>query len=248
MRSVILVAATFLACAVEMVEALTIVLAAAMTRGWRSVRLGIGAALIVLAGVVAVLGSALTFLPLDALRVVVGFLLLSLGLQWLRKALLRAAGYIPLHDEEKIFEREVAEFGASETPVKPGFDAYAFTLSFKGVFLEGLEVAFIVVTIGAAHDDYALAIIAAVAALVVVAIAGVIVHRPLSRVPENTMKLGVGLMLTTFGTFWGAEGAGVHWPGSDLMILGVLAFYSVVAFALVELLRRRATRFAAGAV
>ena len=248
MRSVILVAATFLACAVEMVEALTIVLAAAMTRGWRSVRLGIGAALIVLAGVVAVLGSALTFLPLDALRVVVGFLLLSLGLQWLRKALLRAAGYIPLHDEEKIFERDVAEFSASGEPVKPGFDAYAFTLSFKGVFLEGLEVAFIVVTIGAAHDDYALAIVAAVAALVVVAIAGVIVHRPLSRVPENTMKLGVGLMLTTFGTFWGAEGAGVHWPGSDLMILGVLAFYSVLAFVLVEMLRRRATRFSAGAV
>jgi uncharacterized membrane protein len=248
MRSVILVAATFLACAVEMVEALTIVLAAAMTRGWRSVRLGIGAALIVLAAVVAVLGSALTLLPLDALRVVVGFLLLSLGLQWLRKALLRAAGYIPLHDEEKIFERDVAEFGASGTPAKQGFDAYAFTLSFKGVFLEGLEVAFIVVTIGAAHDDYALAIVAAVAALVVVAIAGLIVHRPLSRVPENTMKLGVGLMLTTFGTFWGAEGAGVHWPGSDLMILGVLAFYSVLAFVLVELLRRRATRFTAGAV
>jgi uncharacterized membrane protein len=248
MRSVILVAATFLACAVEMVEALTIVLAAAMTRGWRSVRLGIGAALIVLAGVVAVLGSALTFLPLDALRVVVGFLLLSLGLQWLRKALLRTAGFIPLHDEDKIFEREVAEFGASGTPVKAGFDAYAFTLSFKGVFLEGLEVAFIVVTIGAAHDDYALAIIAAVAALVVVAIAGLIVHRPLSRVPENTMKLGVGLMLTTFGTFWGAEGAGVHWPGSDLMILGVLAFYSALAVLLVELLRRRATRFAAGAL
>ena len=185
---------------------------------------------------------------MDALRVVVGFLLLSLGLQWLRKALLRAAGYLPLHDEEKIFERDVAEFGASGTPVKHGFDAYAFTLSFKGVFLEGLEVAFIVVTIGAAHDDYALAIVAAVAALVVVAIAGLIVHRPLSRVPENTMKLGVGLMLTTFGTFWGAEGAGVHWPGSDLMILGVLAFYSVLAFVLVELLRRRATRFTAGAV
>jgi uncharacterized membrane protein len=248
MRSVILVAATFLACAVEMVEALTIVLAAAMTRGWRSVRLGIGAALIVLAGVVAVLGSALTFLPLDALRVVVGFLLLSLGLQWLRKALLRTTGFIPLHDEDKIFEREVAELGAAATPVKAGFDAYAFTLSFKGVFLEGLEVAFIVVTIGAAHDNYTLPIIAALAALVVVAIAGLIVHRPLSRVPENTMKLGVGLMLTTFGTFWGAEGAGVHWPGSDLMILGVLAFYSALAFVLVELLRRRATRFAAGVV
>ena len=118
-------------------------------------------------------------------------------------------------------------------------------LSFKGVFLEGLEVAFIVVTVGAAHDDFPLAIIAAVAAVVAVGIAGVIVHRPLSRVPENTMKLVVGLMLTTFGTFWGAEGAGVHWPGSDLMILGVLAFYAALSFALVEILNRRGRALAA---
>ena len=248
MRSVILVAATFLACAVEMVEALTIVLAAAMTRGWRSVRLGILAALVVLAGVVALLGPALTLLPLDALRVVVGFLLLSLGLQWLRKALLRAAGFLPLHDEEKIFAREVeaSSRAAGATAAKDHFDAYAFTLSFKGVFLEGLEVAFIVVTFGAAHSDFPLAIAAAAAAVVAVAIAGVVVHRPLSRVPENTMKLVVGLMLTTFGTFWGAEGAGVHWPGSDLMILGVLAFYAVLSFVLVELLRTRGLRLAAG--
>jgi uncharacterized membrane protein len=248
MRSVILVAATFLACAVEMVEALTIVLAAAMTRGWHSVRLGIVAALVVLAAVVALLGPALTLLPLDALRVVVGFLLLSLGLQWLRKALLRAAGILALHDEDKIFERDLAKFAASGAPVKAGFDAYAFTLSFKGVFLEGLEVAFIVVTIGAAHGNFALAIGAAAAAVVVVAVAGVVVHRPLSRVPENTMKLGVGLMLTTFGTFWGAEGAGVHWPGSDLMILGVLAFYAALAFGLVEVLRRRRGSLAPGSV
>ena len=246
MRSVILVLATFFACAVEMVEALTIVLAAAMTRGWHSVRLGILAALAVLAAVVALLGPTLTLLPLDALRVVVGFLLLSLGLQWLRKALLRAAGYLPLHDEEKIFEREVAESEAAAA-VTRGFDPYAFTLSFKGVFLEGLEVAFIVVTIGAAHGDFPLAIASALAAVVVVAIAGVIVHRPLSRVPENTMKLGVGLMLTTFGTFWGAEGAGVHWPGSDAMILGVLAFYAALSFVLVEILRRRDTRLVANA-
>jgi uncharacterized membrane protein len=199
----------------------------------------------VLAAVVALLGPALTLLPLDALRVVVGFLLLSLGLQWLRKALLRAAGFLPLHDEEKIFN-DVATSAATGTPAKAGFDAYAFTLSFKGVFLEGLEVAFIVVTIGAAHGDFPLAIIAAAAAVVVVAAAGLVVHRPLSRVPENTMKLGVGLMLTTFGTFWGAEGAGVHWPGSDLMILGVLAFYAALAFGLVGQLRRRSRSLAAG--
>src|SRR3954470_24890606 len=154
MGSVFLVAATALACAVEMVEALTIVLAAAFTRGWHSVRLGIAAALAALPVVVALLGPARTLLPLETLRVVVGFLLLTLGLQWLRKALLRAAGYIPLHDEEKIFEREVAEASAAAPVDRRRFDGYAFTLSFKGVFLEGLEVAFIVVTVGAAHDNF----------------------------------------------------------------------------------------------
>jgi len=246
MRSVILVAATFLACAVEMVEALTIVLAAAFSRGWHSVRLGIAAALLALAVVVALLGPALTLLPLETLRVVVGFLLLSLGLQWLRKALLRAAGYIPLHDEERIFEREVREATVAGGGAVPSrFDGYAFTLSFKGVFLEGLEVAFIVVTVGAAHDNFVLPIIAATAAVLAVAIAGLIVHRPLSRVPENTMKLVVGVMLTTFGTFWGAEGAGVHWPGSDVMILGVLAFYTALSVVLVEVLNRRGHKPAA---
>ncbi len=240
MRSAILVAATFLASAVEMVEALTIVLAAAYSRGWHSVRLGIAVALAALAVVVALLGPALTLLPIEALRVVVGFLLLTLGLQWLRKALLRAAGYIPLHDEARIFEREVREAGEHAGTIDTRhFDPYAFTLSFKGVFLEGLEVAFIVVTVGAAHDNFALPIIGATAALVTVAITGAIVHRPLSQVPENTMKLAVGLMLVTFGTFWGAEGAGVAWPGGDVMILGVLAFYCVLSFALVEILNRR---------
>jgi uncharacterized membrane protein len=240
MRSAILVAATFLACAVEMVEALTIVLAAAFTRGWHSVRLGIAAAFGALAIVVALLGPALTLLPLEALRVVVGFLLLTLGLQWLRKALLRSAGYIPLHDEERIYAREVEEAsGVAWSGDRRHFDPYAFTLSFKGVFLEGLEVAFIVVTVGAAHGGFALPIIGALAALVAVTVTGLIVHRPLSRVPENTMKLAVGLMLVTFGTFWGAEGAGVSWPGGDVMILAVLAFYAALSFALVEILNRR---------
>jgi len=202
-----------------------------------------------LAVVVALLGPALTLLPIEALRVVVGFLLLTLGLQWLRKALLRAAGYIPLHDEERIFEREVLQVEAQGGAVdRRHFDPYAFTLSFKGVFLEGLEVAFIVVTLGAAHDNFALPILGAAVALVVVAIAGAIVPRPLSRVPENTMKLAVGLMLVTFGTFWGAEGAGVDWPGGDVMILGVLAFYCVLSFTLVTILNRRGqTAIGAGA-
>jgi uncharacterized membrane protein len=239
MRSVILAAAAFAACAVEMVEALTIVLAVALTRGWRSVRLGIGAALATLAAVVAALGPTLTLLPLDALRVIVGFLLLAFGLQWLRKAILRAAGYLPLHDEAAIFEREVAATRVAAVAERGHVDWYAFTLSFKGVFLEGLEVAFIVVTFGAAHGDFPLIIASAVAALVVVAAVGAIVHKPLSRVPENTMKFGVGLMLTSFGTFWGGEGAGANWPGSDAALLVLLAAYAAIAFALVSWLRSR---------
>jgi uncharacterized membrane protein len=238
MRSAVLVAAVFLACAVEMVEALTIVLAVALTRGWRSVRLGIGAALLALAVVVALLGPALTVLPLDVLRVVVGFLLLVFGMQWLRKAVLRSAGYLPLHDEDRIFEREVALTRAEPAASTEQHDWYAFTLSFKGVFLEGLEVAFLVVTFGAAHHDFPLAIAAALAALVVVVSVGVVVHRPLSRVPENTLKFGVGLMLVSFGTFWGAEGVGAAWPGGDAALVGLLGLYAMVALLLVTWLRR----------
>jgi uncharacterized membrane protein len=239
MRSLILVAAAFLACAVEMVEALTIVLAVGLTRGWRSVRLGVGAALVSLVVVVALLGPALTVLPLDVLRVVVGFLLLAFGLQWLRKAVLRAAGYLPLHDEAQSFEREVATTAAIPRVGREEHDWYAFTLSFKGVFLEGLEVAFIVVTFGAARHDFPLVVGAALAALLVVVVVGVVVHRPLSRVPENTMKFGVGLMLVSFGTFWGVEGVGATWPGDDTALVALLALYAVVAFALVAWLRRQ---------
>ena len=247
MHTVILFTATFLACAVEMVEALTIVLAVAVTRGWRSGRLGVFAALAVLAVVIAVLGSALTQLPLDALRVVVGFLLLALGLQWLRKAILRAAGLVPMHDESAIFEREVAET-AGHSAATGGVDWYAFTLSFKGVFLEGLEVAFIVVTFGAAHGDYPLAIGGALAALVAVVVVGALVHGPLSRVPENGMKFTVGLMLTAFGTFWGAEGTGVSWPGGEVALLGLLALYGVVALGLVRWLRSTTVGSPAGGI
>jgi uncharacterized membrane protein len=181
-------------------------------------------------------------LPIDALRVLVGFLLLAFGLQWLRKAILRASGYLPLHDEAAIYEREVAQTRAAASA--GGFDWYAFTLAFKGVFLEGLEVAFIVVTFGAAHHAFPLAILAAAAAFIVVAGAGAVVHRPLSRVPENTMKFVVGIMLTTFGTFWGAEGAGANWPGSDLAILVLLAGYTALACSMVAWLRRRRLRLA----
>ena len=228
--------ASFLASAVEMIEALTIVLAAGVTRGWRSSLIGVAAGLAVLAVIVAALGPALTAIPIDALRLVVGALLLVFGLQWLRKAILRASGYKPLHDEAAIFERERAAALAQGTEIRAGLDWYAFTLCFKGVLLEGLEVAFIVVTFGATANNIWLATIGAAAALVLVLAIGVAVHAPLSRVPENTLKFAVGLMLTTFGTFWAAEGAGVTWPGSDGAILGILAVYTVVSFAYVRAL------------
>lgn len=234
-----LFAASFLAAAVEMVEALTIVLAAGVTRGWRSSFVGVGAALVALAVIVALFGPALTLIPIDALRLVVGALLLIFGLQWLRKAILRASGYKALHDERAIYQREVIEAEEQPPEERLGLDWYAFTLCFKGVLLEGLEVAFIVVTFGATASNIGVPVLGAAAALVVVVGAGLAVHRPLSRVPENTLKLVVGLMLSTFGTFWGAEGAGVQWPGADAAIFGILALYTAVTLVYIRLLQQR---------
>ncbi len=242
LHNLLLVLATFLASAVEMVEALTIVLAVGVTRGWRSSLIGVAAATIALAVIVALLGPALTRIPIDALRLVVGALLLVFGMQWLRKAILRASGYTPLHDEEAAFLREMTAAQAAGTVIRAGLDWYAFTLSFKGVLLEGLEVAFIVVTFGSTQGSLPLAISGAVAALVLVGIAGIILHRPLAAVPENTMKYTVGLLLTTFGTFWGAEGAGVDWPGGDVAILAILAFLTMVSVGLTSMLRQRRQR------
>jgi uncharacterized membrane protein len=242
MHSFLLVLATFLASAVEMVEALTIVLAVGVTRGWRSTLVGVAAATVSLAVIVALLGPALARIPIDALRLVVGTLLLLFGLQWLRKAILRASGYTPLHDEGVAFQKELTAAQTAGAEVRAGLDWYAFTLSFKGVLLEGLEVAFIVVTFGSTHGSLALAIYGAVAALLLVGIAGILLHRPLTAVPENTMKFTVGLLLTTFGTFWGAEGAGVNWPGGDGAILAILAFLAIVSLVLVSWLRQQRQR------
>jgi uncharacterized membrane protein len=236
MHTFLLFAAAFLACAVEMVEALTIVLAVAVTRGWRSAGWGIAAALAGLAAIIGALGPALAKLPIDSLRVAVGALLLIFGLQWLRKAILRASGLKALHDEEAIYQAEIALLGENEKG--PRLDWYAFTVAFKGVFLEGLEVAFIIVTFGGAQKNVGLAAIGAAAALVVVLVAGVIAHAPLSRVPENTLKFGVGIMLSSFGIFWSAEGAGVSWPGADASLVAVIAFVVATSFGLVALLRR----------
>jgi uncharacterized membrane protein len=239
--SLLLVISVFLACAVEAVEALTIVLAAGTSRDWRSALTGVGAGLVVLAAIVAVLGPALTVIPIGPLRLVVGGLLLVFGLQWLRKAILRAAGLKALHDEDAIYLRQAAEARSAERVGRFAVDDwYAFTLSFKGVLLEGLEVAFIVVTFGANQHHVGLAVLGALAAILVVAGAGVAVRQPLARVPENTMKFAVGSLLTTFGIFWGAEGAGAHWPGADAAILMLLAFTVLVALLGVAILRRGA--------
>jgi uncharacterized membrane protein len=236
-----LVASAFLASAVEFVEALTIVLAAGLTRGWRSSLTGLAAATVVLAAIVATLGPTLRLIPIDVLRLIVGALLLAFGLQWLRKAILRASGYKALHDEDEIFAREAEEARAAGTEMRAGLDWYGFTLAFKGVLLEGLEVAFIVITFGSTQGNIGLAAIGAAAALVLVAVVGVLVHAPLSRVPENTMKFAVGVMLTTFGIFWSTEGAGAHWPGNDASLPGVLGFVILLSFGAVTLLRRRRT-------
>ena len=240
--AVFLVSAAFLACAVEMVEALTIVLAVGVTRGWRSALIGVGAATVALIVVVAALGPALTVVPIDSLRIVIGALLLVFGLQWLRKAILRASGYKALRDEAAVYQRELAEARQADRTVRAGMDWYAFTLSFKGVFLEGLEVAFIVLTFGSSQGSIPLAALGAALGLIVVLVVGVAIHAPLSRVPENAMKFAVGLMLTTFGIFWTVEGAGIDWPGDDLAIIAVLAFVAVVSFGMVVTLRGQRTR------
>jgi uncharacterized membrane protein len=239
MTAAFLVASAFLASAVEFVEALTIVLAAGLTRGWRSSLAGLGAATVALAAIVAALGPTLKLVPIDALRLVVGALLLAFGLQWLRKAILRASGYKALHDEDAIFAREAEEARAAASETRAGLDWYGFTLSFKGVLLEGLEVAFIVITFGSTQGSIGLAALGAGIALVLVAVVGAVVHAPLSRVPENTMKFAVGVMLTTFGIFWSTEGVGAHWPGDDAALPVVLAFVIAISFASVVLLRRR---------
>lgn len=231
--------AVFLACAVEAVEAVTIVLAAGTARDWRSAGTGTLSALAVLAIVVAALGPAVAAIPITVLRVVVGALLLVFGLQWLRKAVLRASGHKSLHDEDRLFAEHMAE-AKSQTArrflLAP--DWYGFTLAFKGVLLEGLEVVFIVLTFGANAKNVGLASIAAGCATVLVAGVGFAVRAPLSRVPENTMKFVVGIMLTSFGVFWGGEGAGASWPGSDAALLVIIPAVALLGIGLTWLLRR----------
>jgi uncharacterized membrane protein len=224
-----LAVSVFLACAVEAVEALTIVLAVGTTRGWRSTLSGAGVAVLALAALTAVLGPRLTSLPINSLRLVVGGLLLVFGLQWLRKAILRGAGLKSSHDEEELYREHAAAATAIAAP-EDGFDPYSFVIAFKGVLLEGLEVVFIALTFGANQHRLGLAAAAASAAVVLVAAIGFAIRAPLARVPENAMKFSVGVMLTSFGTFWGAEGAGADWPRGDAALLVIVP--TVLAFSL----------------
>ena len=248
MNALPLILTVFVACAVEAVEALTIVLATGITREWRSTLQGMAAALVTLAVITAAVGPAVSSLPLSGLRLVVGALLAVFGLQWLRKAVLRATGYKALHDEASAYLKEVAAAEAAAKEAKRGVsDWYSFTLAFKGVLLEGLEVVFIVITFGTNQQNIGAAVIGAAAAIVVVTLTGIAVRAPLTKVPENWMKFAVGVMLTSFGTFWGAEGAGVAWPGNDAALLAGVPVVALVAGACIVWLRSRKTAAAAPA-
>jgi uncharacterized membrane protein len=232
----LLVVSAALASGVEMVEALTIVLALGTARGWRAPLLGSAAALGALAVCVAALGPALSALPIDVLRLGVGTLILVFGLQWLRKAILRAGGLKALHDEDAIFVAELAQARAAGR--SGAFDGYSFVLALKSVLLEGLEVVFIVLTLGANGGSIPLAAAGALAAAVAVVVLGIVVRRPLSRVPENTLKFAVGVMLTAFGSFWAGEGVGVDWPGGDLALPVIALLVLAWSLAFVQVLRR----------
>jgi uncharacterized membrane protein len=236
-NSLPLILTVFVACAVEATEALTIVLASGLTREWRSTFQGMAVALVVLAVVVAAVGPALTLVPLAGLRLVVGALLAIFGVQWLRKAILRATGHKSLHDEASAYLREVAAAKAATVTSRRGVnDWYAFTLSFKGVLLEGLEVVFIVITFGDSQRNLGAAVIGAAAAVIAITVTGIAVRAPLARVPENAMKFAVGIMLTSF---WGAEGAGVSWPGNDASLLGLVPVVALVSLSYTLMLRPR---------
>jgi Ca2+/H+ antiporter, TMEM165/GDT1 family len=245
-----LLLSTFAAAFVECVEALTIVLAMAVTRGWRSALAGTATALVALAVFTIVAGAALVrFVSPSALQLVVGSLMLVFGLQWLRKAILRAAGRKSLHDEEAEYAAQTQAGQTASAATFFGLDAFGYVVSFKAVLLEGIEVTFIVVTFGVNADNLPLAASGGAAAAVVVLLAGALLHRPLTAVPENTLKYVVGLLLATFGTFWSLEGLGVLtgareslvWPGGDVALLALLLGWVLWSRLLIRVLREPAT-------
>jgi len=229
----------FLASLVEFVEAVTIVLAVGVTRQWRSTLVGVAAALFVLVALVGVFGSALVLLvPIGTLRLVVGGFLVIYGLQWLVKAILRAAGAKSKHDETAIYQREIAAMREEPPVPASGMDWISFTVAFKGVLLEGMEVAFIVVTFGASAGQLGPASLGAAAGGVLVLLVALAAHRPLARVPENGLKFVVGLLLTTFGTFWAGEGVGIEWVASDATLVALFVVFTVASLAAVLAVRQ----------
>jgi len=238
------VSAAFLASLVEVVEAFTIVLAVATLRGWRPAALGTVAGLTVLAAIVLLLGPLLDHVPISSLQLAIGILLLLFGMGWLRKASLRAAGIIPLHDEEAIFAAEAAELNEKARRRERNLGWAAGITALKAVLIEGLEVVFIVIAVGAGRGLLVPAGLGALAACAVVLGAGAIVHRPLSRVPENTLKFGVGVMLSAFGVFWTGEGLGIAWPGQDLALLLFAALFLGAGLLAVAFARKLAVQFA----
>lgn len=242
-QSIFLLLTVTLAASVEMVEAVTIIVASGISRSWRSSLQGAALAILTLAALVIIFGPALiTRIPLDKLRILIGILLLLMGLQWLRKAILRSAGYVALRNEAALYQEALK---ASETaPAARRFDGMAFTISYKGVFLEGLEVVFIVISFGAATEQWGLATLGAGLAAVGIGGIGVVMARPLAKVPENLMKKSVGLMLVSFGTFWLGEGAGIEWPTfggvpPDVVMIPLLAvLFTLLTQGLVTQLAR----------
>jgi uncharacterized membrane protein len=243
------VLASFLASMVEFVEALTIVLAVGLTRGWKPALLGTAAGVAVLAGLVLALGSSLSAVPLPVLQLVVGVLLLMFGLRWLHKAVLRAAGVIPLHDEARAFARQTQALRSEGGSSGPAIDVVAFMTTFKAVVLEGIEVVFVVIALGVKGNLLLPATAGALLALLLVVALGLWLHRPLSSVPENTLKFSVGIMLTAFGTYWAGEGIGLAWPGQDVAILLLIAVFLALGAVLVKIcVRLRAAAPAASVV
>src|SRR5882762_7009316 len=230
--------AAFLASLVEAVEALTIVLAVATVRGWRPAGLGAFAGLMMLALIVAALGPLLDRVPLHLLQITIGILLLLFGMRWLRKAILRSAGVIPLHDEAMAFATETAALREQARRHEARLDWVAGLASLKAVLLEGLEVVFIVIALSAGRGQVVAASAGALAACLLVAGVGFVLHRPLARVPENTLKFAVGVMLSAFGVFWTGEGLGVNWPGADFAIVAFAALFLAMSGLAVVLARR----------
>ena len=238
------VTAAFLASLVEAVEAFTIVLAVATLRGWRPALLGTTAGLGVLAGIILALGPLLDRVPIASLQLAIGILLLLFGMGWLRKASLRAAGVIPSHDEDAIFAAETRELTKQADRRRRSLDWVAGVTALKAVLLEGLEVVFIVIAVAAGRGMLVLASLGALAACVLVLGIGALVHRPLSRVPENLLKFGVGVMLSSFGVFWTGEGLGIAWPGQDLALLLFIALFLGAGLIASAFARRLSVEFA----